>query len=40
MLSARLVIIPTAIQEASTQDTDFSFEQDQKNKCSDENLYQ
>ena len=40
MLSARLVIVPTTIQEASTQDTRFNFEQNQENKCSNENLYQ
>ena len=31
MLSAAVVIVP--IQQASAQDSDFSFEQEQKNKC-------
>jgi hypothetical protein len=32
MLSAAVVIVP--MQQASAQDTDFSFEQDQSNECS------
>ena len=34
MLSAGLAVVPTAIQQASAQDTDFDFEQDQSNACS------
>ena len=34
MLSAGLVVVPTTMQQASGQGTDFSFEQDQENKCS------
>jgi hypothetical protein len=35
MLSAGLAVLPTtAIQQASAQGTDFSFEQEQKNRCS------
>jgi hypothetical protein len=42
MLSAGLAVVPTTMQQASANvmdgedggDTDFSFEQDQKNKCS------
>jgi hypothetical protein len=33
ILSAAVVVVP--IQQASAQDTDFSFEQEQKNRCSD-----
>jgi hypothetical protein len=33
MLSAGLVVVPTTMQQASAQGTDFSFEQDQENKC-------
>jgi hypothetical protein len=33
MLSAGLVVVPTIMQQASAQGTDFSFEQDQENKC-------
>ena len=32
ILSAVVVIVP--IQQASAQDTDFDFEQDQENRCS------
>jgi hypothetical protein len=32
MLSAAAVVLP--IQQASAQDTDFDFEQDEENKCS------
>jgi hypothetical protein len=32
MLSAVVAVVPT--QQASAQDTDFNFEQDQDNKCS------
>jgi hypothetical protein len=32
MLSAAVVVLP--IQQASAQDTDFDFEQDQSNRCS------
>jgi hypothetical protein len=36
MLSAGLAVLPTtAIQQASAQGTDFSYEQEQENKCSD-----
>jgi hypothetical protein len=34
MLSARLAVLPTTIQQARAQDTDFNFEQDQSNRCS------
>jgi hypothetical protein len=35
MLSAGLAVLPTtAIQQASAQGTDFSYEQEQENKCS------
>jgi hypothetical protein len=35
MLSAGLAVLPTtALQQASAQDTDFSYEQEQKNRCS------
>jgi membrane protease subunit (stomatin/prohibitin family) len=34
MLSAGLAVVPTTIQQASAQDTNFSFEQDQSNRCS------
>ena len=34
MLSAGLAVVPTTIQQASAQDTEFEFEQDQDNKCS------
>ena len=34
MLSAGLALIPTTMQQASAQDTDFNFEQEQDNKCS------
>ena len=34
ILAAGLAVIPTTIQQASAQDTDFDFEQDQVNKCS------
>ena len=34
MLSAGLAILPTTTQQASAQDTDFDFEQDQSNRCS------
>jgi membrane protease subunit (stomatin/prohibitin family) len=34
MLSARLAVLPTTMQQASAQDTDFDFEQDQSNRCS------
>ena len=34
MLSAAVVLVPTTIQQASAQDTNFSFEQDQSNRCS------
>ena len=34
MLSAGLAVVPIAMQQqASAQDSDFSFEQEQKNKC-------
>jgi membrane protease subunit (stomatin/prohibitin family) len=35
MLSAGLAVLPTTMQQASAQDTDFNFEQDQSNRCSD-----
>ena len=34
MLSAGLALVPTTIQQASAQDTDFSLEQEQENRCS------
>jgi len=34
MLSAGLAVLPTTMQQASAQDIDFDFEQDQSNKCS------
>ena len=34
MLSAGLAVVPATMQQASAQDTDFDFEQDQSNKCS------
>jgi hypothetical protein len=34
MVSAGLALVPSTMQQASAQDTDFSFEQDQSNKCS------
>jgi hypothetical protein len=34
MLSAGLAVLPTTMQQASAQDTDFDFEQDQSNACS------
>jgi hypothetical protein len=34
MLSAAVVVVPTTMQQASAQDTNFSFEQDQENRCS------
>jgi hypothetical protein len=34
MLSAGLAVVPTTMQQASAQDTNFSFEQDQNNACS------
>jgi hypothetical protein len=34
ILSARLALLPTTMQQASAQDTDFDFEQDQENRCS------
>jgi hypothetical protein len=34
MLSAGLAVVPTTIQQASAQDTNFTFEQDEENKCS------
>jgi hypothetical protein len=34
MLSAGLALVPTTIQQANAQDTNFSFEQDQSNRCS------
>ena len=33
MLSAGLAVLPATMQQASAQDSDFSFEQEQKNKC-------
>ncbi len=35
MLSAGIALVPITIQQASAQDTNFSFEQDQSNRCSD-----
>ena len=34
MLSAGLAVLPTTMQQASAQDTDFDFEQEQSNRCS------
>ncbi len=34
MLSAGLAVVPITIQQASAQDTDFDFKQDQENRCS------
>jgi hypothetical protein len=34
ILSAGLAVIPTTMQQASAQGTDFNFEQEQKNRCS------
>ena len=34
MLSAGLAVLPTTMQQANAQNTDFDFEQDQSNKCS------
>jgi hypothetical protein len=34
LLSAGLAVLPTTMQQASAQGTDFGFEQEQKNKCS------
>ena len=34
MLSAGLAVVPTTIQQANAQDTDFDFEQEQENRCS------
>ena len=34
MLSAGLAVVPATMQQASAQDTDFDFEQDQSNRCS------
>ena len=34
MLSAGLALVPTTMQQASAQDTNFIFEQDEENKCS------
>jgi hypothetical protein len=34
MLSAGLAVLPATMQQASAQDTDFDFEQDQSNRCS------
>ena len=34
MLSTGLAVVPTTIQQASAQDTDFDFEQEQENRCS------
>jgi hypothetical protein len=33
-LSAGLALVPTIIQLVSAQDTNFTFEQDEENKCS------
>ena len=33
-LSAGLALVPTIMQQASAQDTNFTFEQDEENKCS------
>jgi hypothetical protein len=34
MLSAGLALVPTTMQQASAQDTNFTFEQEEENKCS------
>jgi Gpi18-like mannosyltransferase len=34
ILSAGLTVLPTTMQQASAQGTDFNFEQEQKNRCS------
>ena len=34
MLSAGLAAVPTTVQQASAQDTDFDVDQDQSNRCS------
>ena len=34
MLSAGLAAVPIIVQQASAQDTNFDFEQDQENRCS------
>ena len=34
MLSAGVAAVPTTIQQASAQDTNFDFEQEQENRCS------
>jgi hypothetical protein len=34
MLSAGVAVVPTIMQQASAQDTDFNFEQGQDNRCS------
>ena len=33
-LSAGLALVPTIMQQASAQDTNFTFEQEEENKCS------
>ena len=33
-MSAGLAALPTTVQQASAQDTDFDFEQEQENRCS------
>jgi len=35
MLSAGLIAVPTTVQQASAQDTNFDFDQDQENICVD-----
>ena len=35
MLSAGLVVVPTTMQQATAQDTEFIFEQVQENICDD-----
>ncbi len=34
MLSAGFLLVPTTMQQASAQNTDFNFEEDQENGCS------
>ena len=34
VLSAGIALVPSTMQQASAQDTEFSFEQDQSNECS------
>jgi len=34
MSSAGLAAVPTTVQQASAQDTNFDFDQDQENRCS------